>query len=131
MFKKTDKDSKRCGMNFAIMNAQSLKFKLDSLAENFQMNKNDFILTSETWFKHADKQLKMYLEKMEDKNELFCIRKDRKLGKSNTALGGVAFFYDKSRADFKKFPLNSLRGSDVREHEILCCRRSKERDCSL
>ena len=45
-------------MNFSVMNCQSLKFKLDSLAKNFEINESTFIITTETWFKRGDKQLK-------------------------------------------------------------------------
>ena len=44
------------------------------------------------------------------------------MGKSGTAHGGVGFFFDKAKCDFKKFPLNALRGLEVRDFEILCCR---------
>ena len=109
-------------MNFSIMNCRSLKNKLDSLSENFIMNKYHFILTNETWFKSRNPQLKQYLEKMEDKYDIGCIRKDRKLGKTGLGHGGVAFFYDKTTCNFKKFSLNALRGPDKRDFEILACR---------
>ena len=63
-------------MNFAIMNCRSLKYKLDSLAENFTQNKYHFILTNETWFKARDPRLKDYLDKMQDKYYIKCVRKD-------------------------------------------------------
>ena len=59
--------------NFQIMNCQSLKFKLRSLAENFNINKSTFILTSETWFKKSDKQLSSYLANIEDGSSLLRV----------------------------------------------------------
>ena len=100
-------------LNFALLNCQSLKFKLDSLATNFEVNKNAFILTNETWFKKKDAQLKSHLERLEDRDDIYCIRKDRK-PKNGVAHGGVAFFFDKSKCDFKRLPLNALRGSEAR-----------------
>ena len=84
------------------MNYRSLKHKLDSLAEHFTMNKSHFILTNETWFKNGDQQLKKYLENLQDKYDVACIRKDRKLGKTGLAHGGVALFFDKAMCDSKK-----------------------------
>ena len=109
-------------MNFAIMNCRSLKYKLDSLAENFNMNAFSFILTNETWFKRRDPQLKDYLMKINDKYDIDCIRKDRKLGKSGQGHGGVALFYDKHSCTFKKFPLTALRGQEKQDYEILACK---------
>ena len=104
-------------LNFQIMNCQSLKMKLGSLADNFIMNKCAFILTNETWFKKGDKQLKSMLTRLEDEHSISCIRKDRKL-KNGLAHGGVAVFYDTDRCSFKKLNLNALRG-DARDFEIL------------
>ena len=39
-------------LNFLLMNCQSLKLKLDSLAKNFNENKAAFIQTTEMLFKH-------------------------------------------------------------------------------
>ena len=104
------------------MNCQSLKMKLKSLAENFKMNKTSFIITNETWFKARDRQLKTMLEELEDEYDIRAIRKDRKLGKTGLAHGGVAVFYDSSRCSFRKFQLNALRGKEVREYELLAVR---------
>ena len=86
------------------------------------MNKSDIILTNETWFKPRDPQLKNYLEKMEDKHDIGCIRKDRKMGPTGLGHGGVATFYDKATCSLKKFPLNALKGPEKRDFEILACR---------
>ena len=109
-------------MNFSIMNCRSLKYKLNSLIDNFQMNKCNFISTNETWFKSHDPQLKKYLNDLEDEHDIRCIRKDRKLGRTGLAHGGVALFFDKTSCDFKKINLNALRGPERREYEILPCR---------
>lgn len=69
-------------MNYALMNCQSLKMKLKSLASNFKMNKTCFIVTNETWFKKKDPQLKVMLEELDDENDIKVLRKDRKLGKT-------------------------------------------------
>ena len=109
-------------MNFGIMNCRSLKYKLESLAEHFTMNKHHFLLTNETWFKSRDPQLKQYLDKMDDKYDIECIRKDRKIGNTGLGHGGVAMFYDRATCNFKKFPLNALKSPERREYEILACR---------
>ena len=59
---------------------------------------------------------------MEDKHDIACLRKDRKLAKSGLVHGGVALFFDKYVCSFKKFPLNVLKGTEKREYEILACR---------
>ena len=109
-------------MNFSIMNCRSLKFKLDSLSGSFTMNKSHFILTNETWFKPRDPQLKTYLSDLEDKYEIECIRKDRKLRPTGLGHGGVLIFFDKATCNMKKFPLNALKRPEKRDFEILACR---------
>ena len=89
-------------MTMALMNCQSLKFKLNSLEENFKMNKCSFILANETWFKRNDPQLKHKLAELEDRSSIACIRKDRKLGKTGNAHGGVAIFFNKDIISLKK-----------------------------
>ena len=109
-------------LNLSLINCRSLKFKLDSLAKNFEMNNSTLIMTTETWFKRADRQLKEMLIRMEDKNEIACVRKDRKTSPRGLAHGGVGLFFDKAKCDFKKLPLNALSGVDAREYEILAVR---------
>ena len=109
-------------LNYVLMNCQSLKNKLSSLAENFKINGSAFIVTNETWFKQKDPQLKKYLEDMEDKFSIKALRKDRKTGRSGLAHGGVGVFYDSNKCSLRKFPLNALRGKDVREFELLAVR---------
>ena len=53
-------------LTFALMNCQSLKFKLNLLEENFKTNINVFILTNKMWFKRSDTQLKLMLGELED-----------------------------------------------------------------
>ena len=79
-------------MNFALMNCRSLKFKLDSMETSILLNKSCFTVATETWFKRLDKQLKEKLNNLEDRSNIVCIRKDRKIGKKGTAHGGVALF---------------------------------------
>ena len=120
--KKPKKNVRDVPLNFSIMNCRSLKHKLNSLAQSFIMNKSHFILTNETWFKPRDPQLEKYLLEMEDKYDMDCIRKDRKPGRTGLSHGGVAFFYDKSNSNFKKFQLNALKAPEKRDYEILACR---------
>ena len=63
-------------LTFALMNCQSLKFKLNSLEDNFKNNKKAFILTNETWFRQSDTQLKYLLRELEDGSNITCIRKE-------------------------------------------------------
>ena len=109
-------------MNYTLMNCQSLKNKLDSLVTNFKMNGNVFLIANETWFKKKDPQLSEMLSKIEDRDDIYALRKDRKLGRTGRAHGGVAVFYDSTKCSLKKFPLNALRGNDVRDFEILAVR---------
>ena len=109
-------------MNFSLMNCQSLKWKLPSLSENFKNNKCAFIIANETWFKRKDPQLKKLLDDLEDEFDIKAIRKDRKLGKTGLAHGGVATFFDSTKCTLKAFPLNALRGKEEREYEILASR---------
>ena len=106
-------------LTFALMNCQSLKFKLSSLEENFKTNKSAFILTNETWFKKNDSQLRFMLSDLEDRSNIACIRKDRKISKTGKAHGGVAVFFSKDLMTLKKLPLNVLSQADNRELEIL------------
>ena len=106
-------------MNFALMNCQSLKLKLNSLADNFKTNKNSFITANETWFKSRDPQLNKKLVDLEDEHNMIVLRKDRKAGKKGLAHGGVAVFFNSTKCMLKKFQLNALRGREVREYEIL------------
>ena len=108
-------------MTFTIINCRSLKFKLRSLATNFVENKNSFILTNETWFKQRDPQLKQYLHEIEEEFDIKCIRKDRKLGRTGLAHGGVALFFDAAICSFKKMDLNALKGA-AKDYEILACK---------
>ena len=62
------------------------------------------------------------LDEVEDKYDIACLRKDRKLGRTGLGHGGVALFYDKATCNFKKFPLNALKGPEKRDYEILACR---------
>ena len=73
MPKKTHKYVQDIQMTFALMNCQSLKFKLKSLEGNFRINKNLFILTNETWFKRAEPQLKFMLDDLDDRSSIACI----------------------------------------------------------
>ena len=104
------------------MNCQSLKMKIKSMATNFNENKNSFLIANETWFKTKDPQLKKMLEDIEDENDIKSIRKDRKIGKSGLAHGGVAVFFDSTKCTLRKFPLDALRGKEVRDFEILAVR---------
>ena len=63
--------------------------------------------------------LKKLLKNMEDENDVRVIRKDRKQGRTGLAHGGVAVFYDFTKGTFKNFPLNALKGPEVRDYEIL------------
>ena len=101
-------------LNVVLMNCQSLKTKLSSLAENFKINKSSFILTNETWFRQKDPQLKKLLEDMENEHDVCALRKDRKIEKTGLAHGGVAIFYDKTKCSLRKFQLNALRGAEAR-----------------
>ena len=80
------------------------------------------MVTNETWFRQRDPQLKKLLENLEDEHDIKAIQKDRKQGKSGLAHGGVGFFYDASKCNLRKFPLNALRGKEVRDFEILAVR---------
>ena len=62
------------------------------------------------------------LENLEDEIDVKAIRKDRKIGRTGLAHGGVAIFYDTTKCTLKPFPLNALRGMDARECEIVTAR---------
>ena len=104
------------------MNCQSLKTKIKSLSENFKNNKNAVVICNETWFKTRDPQLKKILVDLEDEEEVVALRKDRKQGKRGLAHGGVAVFFDRTKCNLKKIPLNALRGQENRDFEILAAR---------
>ena len=108
-------------LNFLLMNCQSLKLKLDSLAKNFNENKAAFIQTTEMLFKHRDPQLTSYLASMEDEFNIKCIRKDWKSGETGRAHGGVALFFDADYCSFSKLDLTALKGQ-AKEFEILACK---------
>ena len=58
---------------------------------------------------------------MELQHDISCIRKDRKMV-DNQAHGGVALFFYSNLCSFTKFHLNSLKGPEVRDFEILACK---------
>ena len=84
-------------MNYTLMNCQSLKMKMKSMATNFNENKNSFLIANETWFKERDPQLKKMLDDFDDEHDIKSIIKDRKVGKRGLAHGGVAIFYDATK----------------------------------
>ena len=73
-----------------------------------EMNKTNIALLNETWFQKGDKQLKGMLESIEMKDNIHFLRRDR-----NSRGGGVAIAFDRSKAEFKKVRLESLRGKDL------------------
>ena len=85
-------------------------------------SKCTFIVTTETSFKQKDPQLKKMLENLQDEYDVKAIRKDRKQGRTGLAHGGVGVFFDSSKCSLRRFPLNALKGTEVRDFEILAVR---------
>ena len=87
--------------NCALINCRSLKPKIKSLQECFNINKLSVALLNETWFYKSDKQAKHLLQEM--KNET-GIRKDR-----DSRGGGVAIAFNSNQIMLKKLTLKSLK----------------------
>lgn len=62
--------------NVVLINARTLRTKLESFKDTLNELGADVCLITETWFKHKD-QIKAELEDFKNKNRYDFIRKDR------------------------------------------------------
>ena len=79
---------------FTLLNARSLKNKLESLKETMNELGTDVCAIVETWFKPADPSIKMLLEDFKHKNGYEFLRKDRQ---SMRRGGGIAICFNTNR----------------------------------
>ena len=83
----------------ALVNARSLKNKLDSLCSNMKELATDLCIITETWFKPSDSPLNKLLEDFKNKTCYEFIRKDRAGPRRG---GGIAFCYNNKRIQLSK-----------------------------
>ena len=88
----------------ALINCRSLKPKIKSLRECFNMNKLSVALLNETWLCRGDRQAKTMLQDLKDETGIEILRKDR-----DSRGGGVALAYDSNLMSLRKLNLNSLK----------------------
>ena len=93
-------------MNTLLVNCRSIKSKLSSLTDNFDMNKSTVALLTETWLTKGDKITKKRLESIEMETGIRLIRKDR-----NSRGGDLAIAFNTKSSSFQKIKLKSLVGS--------------------
>lgn len=93
----------------ALINARSLKDKLNSLQDNLTEMGADLCLLTETWFKECS-QINMILEDFTNRTDFGFIRRDRTGLKRG---GGVAICYDKNKISFVRSKLPPSK------HEVL------------
>lgn len=101
-------------LNCALINCRSLKPKMQSLIETFNMNSLTIALLNETWLYKSDKPVKKIITDMKNEHGYDLIRRDR-----NSRGGGVAVAFDSRKISLKKLQLSSLRNC---QYEILATR---------
>ena len=97
--------------NSLLINCRSLRTKLVSLSDNFNMNKSTVALLTETWFNKGNRKLAHDLNHLNQQHDISLLRRDR-----SSRGGGLAIAFDSKTAEFKKAQLKILKGC---EHEIL------------
>ena len=102
-------------LNIALINCRSLKPKIKSLTECFNMNKLDVSILNETWMYKNDSQMKKILSDLLTQEKIGMIRKDR-----DSRGGGVAIAFDTSKITLKKLNLESLKNK--KKLEIVAAR---------
>lgn len=90
-------------MNFAVINAQTVLPKIDSLVENFEERELNFAIVTETWFVHGP----LYEQALVDLgagHNINAVCQNRKATVGRNTAGGVAVFYRRSKVTLKTFP---------------------------
>lgn len=102
-------------LNLALINCRSVKPKLNSLAECFNINKLSVALLNETWLYQLDPQAKKMLNDMLLEKKIAFIRKDR-----DSRGGEVAIAFDTSLMSLSKLSLQTLKNK--KKFEIVAAR---------
>ena len=90
---------KKSVFTVSLINARSLKNKLDSLKITLDELGTDVCILTETWFKTSDNSIKQTLQDFKDINDYEFLRKDRESGKRG---GGIAICFRSSRIQMSK-----------------------------
>ena len=84
-------------LNSALINCRSLKPKLGSMIECFNVNKLTIALLNETWLVKTDKQVRKQMRGIKDEHGITVIRKD-----GNSRGEGVAVAFNERDISLKK-----------------------------